>query len=270
MSNKSTYLHLDSIGLPYSTNPKQNSYTIIPGNTQFAPSSFNMVFKLRQPIYSCKKIYLKSFECPLLFPNIRATSDTNFISLNLSGTVKKITIPDFAYNGIDKLLTDLTSYANSQYPLDGITFSLSTSLNSGNVKIVSTANSVVNVVQTSGNLAYVLGFRNGLNTTINNTIFAAYRYNLSFDQYMHMYVSQLGNSNAMTNTGILSSFKILLTQNNESLQFVTEGSGSQQFITISSPQTPIDSLEISFTDRFNRNLSSFGADYSCSLLFTTE
>ena len=270
MSNKSTYLHLDSIGLPYSTNPKQNTYTIIPGNTQFAPNAFNMVFKLKQPIYNCKKIYLKSFECPLLFPNVRSTSDTNFISLNLSGTVKKITIPDYSYASIDKLLLDLTTYANSQYPSDGITFSLSTSLNAGNVKIVSTANSVVNIVQTSGNLAYILGFRSGLNTNTNNTIFAGYKYNLSYDQYMHMYINSVGNSNSQTNSGTLSSFKILLTQSNESLQFNSEGSSSQQFITISNPHTPIDSLEISFIDRFNRNLSSFGADYSCSLLFTTE
>lgn len=270
MANKSTYLHLDSIGLPYSTNPKQNSYTIIPGNTQYSPNSFNMVFKLRQPIYNCKRIFLKSFECPLLFPNIRATSDTNFISLNLSGTVKRITIPDYSYASIDKLLLDLTTYANSQHPSDGITFSLSTSLNAGNVKIVSTANSIVNVVQTSGNLAYVLGFRSGLNSNTNNTIFAGYKYNLSFDQYLHMYINSIGNSNSQTNSGTLSSFKILLTQSNESLQFVTENSGVSQFIAISNPTSPINELEISFIDRFGKNLSSYGADYSVSLLFTTE
>jgi hypothetical protein len=222
-----------------------------------------MTFKLKSPIYNAKKIFLKSFETPLLFPNVRSTSNLNFIILNCNGTNKTITIPDNTYNSITNLCNDLTTYANLQYPSDGITFAVSTTTNLGNIQITSTTNSTISV--NYSNLGYVLGFRVGIDTTASNNVYASYKYNLAFDTLLHLYLPNLGHANSSTNSGVLSSFKVLLTQTSGVVNFNAEGVGFQQHITVSNPTTPITEISICVFDRLGFSIPSYGADVSITL-----
>lgn len=261
--SKIQFIHLDTLGQIYTVAPKYNSYQIIEGSQLYAPNSYNITMQLQSPIYNAKRIYLKSFETALMFPNVRSTSNLNYIIVSCNGTEKRVILPDATYNNLTALCADLTTYAGIQFPSDGLTFTVSSSTNSGNIKVYSSVYSTVSVVYS--NLAYMLGFRVGIDTLTTNNCYASYKANLAFDNLLHIYLPNIGNSNTSTNSGILSSFKILLTQTSGVVNFNSENLGFSQFITVSNPLTHISEISLCVFDRYGYSLNSWGADISLTL-----
>lgn len=258
-----TYLHLDSTNQVYETGSKYSTYAIIPNNRQYAPNGYNVKFKMRSPFQNIKRIYLKSFETAILFPNIRASSLLNTITVNCNSTLKTIIIPDNTYTSLTTLCADLNTLVSSQFPSDGLTFSVSTTTNAGNICVNSSVHSSVQVERT--NLGQQLGFRKSMDTLSTNNCYGSYKPNLAFDKFIHVYIPSLGNSNNDTNNGILSSFKILTSSQSNVVNYTTENISFGQFINVSNPTTPISEIHVLVYDFLGYSLNSAGADISMTL-----
>jgi hypothetical protein len=265
------YIHFDSFNQTYSTSNQNSTYTITTGSASAGPNSFNCEFTLPQPKHWIKKIHLRSVEIPLGFPNIRASSNLNTISLatTYSGGVYSnfynITLPDKTYTDINVLITDINALFLSLYPSVNIIFSLNST--SGFIQINSstsaTFTSYIYIVQT--NLSYVLGFRPAINTLSTRQTIAGASYQLNFDNYINMYIANVQAATTNANN-TLCHFKIPLNAVSNVIYYNSESSSFAQYINITSTAV-IQKLTIVIYDRFGYSLHSGNLDWSFSLGF---
>ena len=68
---------------------------------------FDTVFTLNQKYTNIKKIYLKSCEIPIGFPNIRSQNNTNILIININGTRYNCSVASGVYSIISTFLTAL-------------------------------------------------------------------------------------------------------------------------------------------------------------------
>ena len=266
------YLHFDSFNQVYSTSNQFNTYTITAGSSTAGPNSFNTEFSLPQPKHYVKKIHLRSVEIPLGFPNIRANSNLNSITVatTYSGGVYSglytITLADKTYRDINSLITDINTQFTSLYPTILITFSIASN---GFVQVVSTATAIftsfVYIVQT--NLTYLLGFRPAINVSTTRQTIAGATYQLNIDNFISMYITNVQSATTNANN-TLCHFKIPLNAINGVVYFIGDGNTFQQFINLTSTAV-IQKLNIVMYDRFGYSLHSGNLDYSFSLGFET-
>lgn len=261
-----TFIHIDSNGQPYNSDPTFNTFNFINTSQIYSPNAYNINVKLPQALNQIQKVYLKAFETPLLFPNIRENSRLNFFTISCNGTIKTIKLVDKNYTDYATLISDLNIASSATYPADGIIFSLASDTGySGNFKITSANFATIFVVQS--NLSYILGFRPAINLTYNNNVVAPYKANLAFDTYINLFISNLASGNSPNINNILCSFKIPIATASQTVSFSSENINFSQFVNITNKYAPITELKISFFDRLGYSLHSMGSDWTGTLAF---
>lgn len=260
------FIHIDTInGIDFSNDSTTNSYVFIEGSRSYSPNDYNIIAKLTQPLTGVRKIYLKSFSTTILFPTVRSASRSNFINVVLNGNeVKKITLVDKIYTSIQSLIDDLNIASNATYPGLFLLFSLDSY--TGNVKI-STSSDITSMSVQDSNLAYILGFRNGINSDSVNYCVAAYLYNLAIDSHLYLYISNLNTNFSSNCNRINSSFKIPVNAGSYNVNYSSTNLNFEEYIEITNPSLVISELKISLIDRFGFSIHSAGSSMSVSLSF---
>ena len=272
MSN--TIINFDSLnGCVYNTGNTYNTYAFNSAYLNLAPNSFNANFTLQTPLRNIKRISLKSIEMPIGFNNIRSSSKTNIIGVSVSydgttyRTIYSITLSDKTYSSITTLLNDINTAFATLYPSVNIYFVVNTS---GYVTVASATTAIFtgNMYVVGTTLAYILGFRTGLNTLATRLTTAATVYNLNIDNYLNMYITNISAQASNNANGVLNHFKIILNSTNGVVYYVAESNSYKQSIEVN-PHIPISSLNILMTDRFGFSVNSSSLDYSFTLSFET-
>ncbi len=247
MNNKliNQFLHFDSISSQYIYDLNNTS-----GNCS---NAFKTNFSMTTSFRKIKKVSLKSVEMVISFSNIRIGSTNTFMFM-LNGTQYLVTLAEQNYTTINSFLAVMTSSCNSI--LSGYTITFTGSISS------------FSVIDT--NLSkYILGFRT-TDTFISNVYLATTaNYNLNPDHYLNIYMPSLNSFNANQN-GSWSTFKLPLDTINNQIYYYQDESSFEQFVQINDDNLVLSSLQVHILDRFGKNINSYGADYSFTLLISYE
>ena len=235
---------------------------------------FNTNFVLSETLRNVNKITLKSIEIPISNFNVRSPYCT--IQIKYNNAFFYYTLPSKTYNDITLFLADLntlisglqTSMLSSEIcPV----FSVSTSqLNKLVVKATLLSSSTLYIYST-GLISYYLG---GINlvadsktlvsgTLYLNTFNLINVYNLSFDTYYSMIISNLDNQTS-NNNNYPSHFKLIVNAQNNSIYFSGESNSFIQSLELNNKT--LTNLNIEIRDRYNILIIN-QIDYSFTLEF---
>ena len=248
-------------------------------------SPYSCSFPLAIPIRNLKRLQLNSIEIPLLFNNIRYSSNNllslNYLSFNYVFNSVTYTysgnIPENYYNSITTLInvinTQLITYFTSVSRVCSVTFNS----NSYNQVTITSTNCVVtlnNSTTVSNNnlrLSYpfmneILGFNgvNETNFTSGSTLTASSRYNLNVDNYLNMNLYNITASTQNANN-LYCSFKIPLNASNGVMYYSFINSTYSQHIDNTDNNYILDKLLVKMSDRWGNTINANGADYSFTL-----
>ena len=244
-------------------------------STKISNNPFNTNFQLSETLRNVTKITLKSIEIPISNHNIRLPYST--ISMKYNNAFFTYVLPNKTYTDITIFLADLntlisamqTSMLSSEIcPI----FSLSsTQLNKLVVKTTLLSSSSLYIYST-GLLSYYLGgislisdtkiFISGL--LYLNTFNLLNVYNLCFDTYYNLVISNLENTSYNNNNNYPCNFKLITNTSNNSVYFSGESNSFIQDIKLNNKC--LTQLNIYITDRYN-NLIVNQLDFSFSLCF---
>lgn len=267
-----SFLNLDSLNANYNTSSINSTFSVDISNCLTCANAFNAEYDLRVPLRNVKRIYLKSVELPIGFPNIRSSNLSNTLTVatgESSGTTYSITLNDKVYQSIDTLISDINSAFSTAYPSVNIVFSTNTSsTNYGFVKLTTTSTGIFTsgIYVRSGILANdILGFNSSSDITTSTSRIASGIYQLSLDTYVNMWISNLQNSNTFNNSGVPCSFKIALPAASNTILFSGSNLNYDSFITVD-PSTPISKLNVILYDRYGKSINSRNLDWSFTLM----
>ena len=235
---------------------------------------FNCSFILSQTLNRVCRISLKSIETPISSCNIR--SPYSSISIKYNNAFFNYTLPNKTYIDITILLSDLntllsglqTSMSSSEIcPV----FSLSTTQLNKLVTKTTLSSSSSLFIYSTGLISYYLG---GINLVADskslisgllylNTFNLITVYNLCFDTYYNMIISNLDNP-TYNNNNFPCHFKLIANTSNNSIYFSAESNGFIQDIQLNNKC--LTQLNIEIRDRYN-NLIVNQLDFSFSLAF---
>jgi hypothetical protein len=231
-------------------------------------SPFDTTFNLQYPLRKVKKIYLKSFEIPIDFTNIR--NGLNTFSILYNSVVYTKTLSDKNYISITTLCNDLnTLFTNC---ISNITILFSSNSNTNLISISLTGSSPLTFTIVPTNLSnHILGFKKSSNLQNLNTytITGSNPFLLSVDNYIVMNFPKLAFDNN-NNSHKLCNFKIPLNASNGMVYFENEFSNLSQHIINTDNSLIISSLKIQILDRFNNILTQSNSDFSFTLGFEIE
>ena len=125
---------------------------------------FDTVFTLNQKYTNIKKIYLKSCEIPIGFPNIRSQNNTNILIININGTRYNCSVASGVYSTISTFLTALNTAITNALTSTGFSFNIAAS---NNKLVINTTGAVVPYSIVRNNLSDILGLSSCVNQTIN-------------------------------------------------------------------------------------------------------
>ena len=258
MSFRTQFAHFDSCQAKYITD--------VNNTTGVSANPYKASFPMNQTFSKIKRVYLKSVELPQGFSNVRKGATDN-LKFTLNGTTYSVTLNEKYYSSITTLITDLNTACVGVVGGVTITFSLSQLLTTPNRLLITFSGTTVTtftIIDT--NLSkYVLGFRAGIDTLAGQVYSASYsNFNLSFDNYILLYIPSLNGMNACMGQQI-STFKIPLNSNTNTVYYYFEGSSFSQFVDITDRNLNLSSLTVFVYDRFGYNLTPMGLDYSFSL-----
>ena len=259
MSFITQFAHFDSNNAQYTLT--QNNTT---GNNS---NPYNAKFLMNQSFNRIQRVYLKSLELPQGFSNIR-TGATDTLKFILNGTSYKVTLAEKYYNTISSLVSDLNTACVGVVSGVTITFSITVSSTTPyRLQIAfsgGTTTSSFAIIDT--NLSkYALGFRAAKDTLLGGVYAATYsNYNLSFDNYITMYIPSLNGMNANMGSA-QGTFKIPLNSATNQVYYYFESTSFSQFVDITDKSLVLSSLQVTLYDRFGCNLNPMGLDYSFSL-----
>ena len=235
---------------------------------------FNTNFVLSETLRNVSRISLKSIEIPISNHNIRLPYST--ISIKYNNAFFYYTLTSKTYNDISLFLSDLntlisglqTSMATGEIcPV----FSLSsTQLNKLVVKTTLLSSSTL-YINNTGLISYYLG---GISSIPDTKILVSGLlylhsfnlinvYNLCFDTYYNMIISNLDNQTS-NNNNFPSHFKLIVNGQNNSIYFSGENTSYIQCLELHNKT--LTSLNIEIRDRYN-NLIINQLDYSFTLEF---
>ena len=235
---------------------------------------FNTNFVLSETLRNVSKISLKSIELPISNHNLR--SPYTSINLKYNNAFFTYTLSNKTYNDITTFITDLntlvsglqTSMATGEIcPV----FSVSTTqLNKLVVKATLLSSSTLYIYST-GLISYYLGSINLIADSKTLTSGTLYLhsfnlinvYNLCFDTYYNMIISNLDNQTS-NNNNYPCHFKLIVNAQNNSIYFSGENSSYIQALELNNKT--LTSLNIEIRDRYN-NLIINQLDYSFTLEF---
>ena len=252
----SQYLHFDSIAANYITDTNNTS-----GNTS---NCFKAVFPMTVSFRKIKKVWLKSVEMVVGFPNIR-TGSTNTFSYTLNGTSYVTTLSEANYTTVASFITAISTACTTTIGGTGITMTfVLTSSNTNRIQITFSGSAVTTFTITNTNLSkYILGFRT-TDTYATNVFTGSCNYNLSADNYINIYIPSFNSLNANQN-GAYSTFKLPLNTITNQVYFYQEASSFSQSMDIEDDNLVLSSLTVHILDRFGKNLNPNGLDYSFTL-----
>jgi hypothetical protein len=209
---------------------------------------FNCSVLLGQTHRRIRSVSLKSAEIPLGYYNVRAPYNI-FTYTTVDGTTN-ITLTPGNYTS-SSILSSINAGIGGS-PL---------ALNSGTNKVTYTNLSKTTTISAPPrSLASFLGFTDQQSGT---TILATNSYNVSFDNYLCIYIENLRASSLEPNVPI--TFKIPITVSNTNIQTYSAGNQWEQKIEIYDPNIRIDRLNIRVLDRFGGLLNNNGIDWTFSL-----
>ena len=245
-------------------------------STKIDSNPFNCLFILSQTLNRVSRISLKSIEIPISNNNVRSPYTT--ISMKYNNAFFNYVLPNKTYNDITLFLADLnTLISGLQTSMTTIgeicpKFSVSTTeLNKLVMKATLSSSSSLYVFST-GLLSYYLG---GINlaadsktlvsgTLYLNTFNLINVYNLSFDTYYNMIISNLENTSYNNNNNYPCNFKLITNTSNNSVYFSGESNSFIQDIQLNNKC--LTQLNIYITDRYN-NVIVNQLDFSFTLAF---
>lgn len=209
---------------------------------------FNCSVTLGQTHRRLKSIALKSAEIPLGYYNIRAPY--NVFTFTTSDGTTNVVVPPGNYTSSTLL-----------YSLNGTIGGTPLVLDAGQNKVTYTnLTKTTTISAPPRSLGYFLGFTDG---QVGTTIKAVNSYNVSFDNYLCIYIENLRASSLEPNVPI--TFKIPITVNNGNIQPYTEGNNWVQHLTIFDPNFKFDRLNIQVLDRFGALINNNGIDWTFTL-----
>ena len=236
---------------------------------------FNCSFSLSQTLNRVSRISLKSIEIPISNNNIRSPYTT--ISIKYNNAFFIYTLPNKTYNDLTLFLSDFNTIISGLQSSMSATevcpvFSLSTTqLNKLVMKTTLLSSSSLYIYST-GLISYYLGGINLIADTKTlvsgsllylNTFNLINVYNLCFDNYYNMIISNLDNQTS-NNNNFPSHFKLIVNAQNNSIYFSGENTSFIQFLEINNKT--LTNLNIEIRDRYN-NLLINQLDYSFTLEF---
>ena len=252
----SQYLHFDSINSSYIYDSKNTS-----GNTS---NCFKATFPMTQAFRKIKRVWLKSLEMPINFPNIR-TGSTNTLIFTMNGTKYTTSLSETNYTSISTLCTAITTAVATTISGSGATMTFA--VNSSKITITTTG--VSSFSWTDTNLSkYILGFRT-TDTFASNSITGSCNYNLSPDNYINIYMPTFNAYNA-NQTGSWSSFKLPLNSVIGNVYYYQDENSFTQSIDIRDDNLVMSQLQVIIYDRFGNNINPNGADWSFTLKIDYE
>ena len=235
---------------------------------------FNTNFVLSETLRNVNKITLKSIEIPISNFNVRSPYCT--IQIKYNNAFFYYTLPSKTYNDITLFLADLnTLISGLQKSMLSSeiapVFSVSTTeLNKLILKSTLLSSSSLYIYST-GIISYYLGGINQVadsKSLVSGTLYLhtfnlLNVYNLCFDTYYNMVISNLDNP-SYNNNNYPCHFKLLTNTSNNSVYFSAESNSFIQDIQLNNKC--LTQLNIYVTDRYN-NLIVNQLDYSFSLCF---
>ena len=236
---------------------------------------FNTNFVLSETLRNVSRISLKSIEIPISNHNIRLPYST--ISMKYNNVFFNYVLPNKTYNEITIFLVDLNSLISAMQTSMATgeicpVFSLSTTqLNKLVVKSTLLSSSSL-YIYSSGLISYYLGGIGLIADTKSlvsgllylNTFNLLNVYNLCFDTYYNMVISNLENTGYNNNNNYPCNFKLIVNAQNNSVYFSGESNSFIQDIQLNNKC--ITQLNIYITDRYN-NLIVNQLDFSFTLAF---
>lgn len=249
------YLHFDSIN-------SKNTYDANNTSTN-TTNCFKTVFPMTVSFRKIKKVWLKSVELTVGFPNIR-TGSTNTLSYTMNGIIYTTTLSEVSYTTIASFLTALQTAVNTTITATSITTTFALTNNNNNIKITFAGSTVTTFVFINTNMSkYICGFRS-TDTYASNLITGSCNYNLSADNYLNIYMPSFNSLNANQN-GAYSTFKLPLNTITNQVYFYQEASSFSQSIDIEDDNLVLSSLTAHVYDRFGKNINPNGLDWSFTL-----
>ena len=235
---------------------------------------FNTNFLLTETLKNVSKITLKSIEIPISNYNVRSPYST--IQIKYNNTVYSYTMTDKTYVDISSFLTDLNlliSPIQTYMSLSEIcpVFSLSTTELNKLIVTVSLLSTNTIFFYSTGLISYYLG---NISTTYTSKTLVSgslylhsYNlitcYNLCFDTYYSMIISNLDNQTS-NNNNYPCHFKLIVNAGNNSIYYSAESNSFIQFLELNNKT--LTNLNIEIRDRYN-NLIINQLDYSFTLEF---
>lgn len=236
-----------SIFLQFDTYSSTSSYTNDP---------ISCSFQLPHTVHGIKTVSLKSIELPYCFYNIRSDNGTNQFTLTIGSQTNTCSLTSASYSSATTLCSDLTTAMASLFTSNSPTFSVSSS----QIKISVTTSAVITVTQT--NLSQILGFTSG-QTTTGTSLTGTGFYNLSYDTYIGMKISNIPN---FTNSSY--AFKIINPNVSNTIIYDADNQTFHQSIYVYDENINLSYINVSFVDRFNCQITNNnGVGYSFTLLF---
>ena len=235
---------------------------------------FNTNFLLTETLRNVSKITLKSIEIPISNYNVRSPYST--IQIKYNNLVFSYTMSDKTYIDITSFITDLNllispiqtyMFSTEVCPV----FSVSTSEMNKLILKVSLLSTNTIYFYSTGIFSFYLG--NILSTYSTKTLISGSLYlhtynminvyNMCFDTYYNMILSNLDNQTS-NNNNFPSHFKLIVNAQNNSIYFSGENTSFIQFLELNNKT--LTNLNIEIRDRYN-NLIINQLDYSFTLEF---
>ena len=236
-------------------------------STDTLNDAFDTNFVLMQKYTNIKKIYLKTAEIPVGFPNVRSSNNSNVLSFVLNSVSYNATITQQNYTSITALITALNASILTAITSSGFTFVLSVS--SSNNLIITSTGAFSNYSIRQNTLSNILGLSSAINQT-SGTYTSPFIYNLAYDTYIQMsfynvpsIFSTLGN--------VPSALKIPLNTNAYNILFyTTDRAQYDQALTVSDTNFILSNMRIIMYDRFGFPINNGNLEYSFTLAIEYE
>ena len=257
-------LNIDTFNCRYNVSNQYQTYSLDTASIKTAPNAYNITVPLSFRRSNVRRISLKSLEMPVAFPSVRQTSNLNLLlladTINFSSP-KAIVLADKNYTSVAALIADINTAFTATWPTLLLTMSLDAT--TGNIKITSTNATAFpgSIYVKAGNLAYMLGFRSGIDSQGSRSVTASSSYRLSIDDYVNIYLPQF-NSNCVNTNNVNCSFKVPLNTTNGVVYYRNDM--NPFFINVASGYH-FSEITVLITDRFGYSLNSWGQDVSLTL-----
>ena len=239
-------IHLDSY--------QSTQLTDLSNTSGISKSYYNVQFQLNNIYRNVRRFKLLSLELPVGFANVR--KGLNELKMRIYGVNYSVFIPENVYPSIDSLITAVNTSLQSHASTFTFTISI---LNTEYLLITSNINDANQWSIVDTNFSNVLlGLYSSDTHPAANTISSSAKWCLSGDNYINLFISEIGNNGSINRC----TFKIPLPIQQNQVLFLTENIFYNQTVYVNI--NTLSTLTCRFYDRFNNDLSSYGYSWTAS------